>query len=136
MEGKANSQGVRFDLSDLNLGTWFEMEGGGRVCLRVCAGDDLRAIRKATSKKRADFRDGRRIVYDDVNEEMQNEMIWDHCIVSWENLLDKAGKPIPCTKETKNLLMGKSITFSSFVGECLKRLFPITESLAEELEKN
>jgi len=131
-----NNQGTRFDLADLNPGTWFEMGGGGRVCLRVCAGDDLRAIRKATVKKRAGFRNGTRIVYDDVDEDRQNEAIWDSCIVSWEKIFDKDGKPIPCTQEMKNLLMGKSIMFSSFIAASLKSLSAITEILVEELEKN
>ena len=37
----------KVDLKNLNPGTWFTMEGGGKVCLRLCAGDDYLAIRKA-----------------------------------------------------------------------------------------
>lgn len=121
-----------FDLKDLNPGTWFEIEGGGRVCLRVCAGGDLRAIRKQTVTTKAEFKDGRRITYEVTDEEKQNELLWDFCIVDWENLFDKEKKPIPCTKENKLLLMDKSIKFANFIGDCLKK---ITDTGAES-EKN
>ena len=46
---------MQVNLENLNPGTWFEMEDGGRICLRVCAGDDYRAIRKAATKKISDL---------------------------------------------------------------------------------
>lgn len=121
-------------------GVWFEMDGGGRVQLRTLTAEDLRAIKKATTKKRTEFKkvEGTpgRFEYEEVNDELQNEMFWDRVIVAWENLYDGKGGEIPCTKENKVLLVLKSIQFSKFVADSLKEL---SDAEAEEMgaaEKN
>jgi hypothetical protein len=121
-------------------GTWFEMEGGGRVQLRTLTADDLKAIRKATVKKRVEFKkvDGTpgRFEVEETDEEKQSEMFWDRVIVSWENLFDGKGEAIPCTKENKAILIMKSLKFSKFVGESLKVLQEQEAELEEAREKN
>ncbi|MDD3092339.1 MAG: hypothetical protein PHG80_11995 [Methanoregulaceae archaeon] len=121
-------------------GTWFEMEGGGRVQLRTLTADDLKAIRKATVKKRVEFKkvDGTpgRFEVEETDEEKQSEMFWDRVIVSWENLFDGKGEAIPCTKENKMLLIMRSLKFSKFVGESLKVLQEQEAELEEAREKN
>ena len=121
-------------------GTWFEMEGGGRVQLRTLTADDLKAIRKATVKKRVEFKkvDGTpgRFEVEETDEEKQNELFWDRVIVSWENLFDGKGEAIPCTKENKMLLIMRSLKFSKFVGESLKVLQEQEAELEEAREKN
>lgn len=126
----------KFNLSDLNPGTWMDLSIGGRVCLRVCAGDDLRAIRKECVKRKVEYRGDKRIVYEDVDEERQLDAIWEFCIRDWEDICDQDGTPIPCTREMKALFMGKSPDFARAVGECLQNLSEAERARAEEAEKN
>jgi len=132
---------MEFDLENLNAGNWFEMDNGGKICLRVCDGDALRNIRKKTVTKKVEYKkvDNRleRFVVEDANDDLQADMIWDYCIVNWENFFDKNKKPIPCTPENKKLLMGKSIQFAKFVSECLDKLREEIEGeKKEDPEKN
>jgi len=118
---------------------WFEMaEGGGRVQLRTISVSDFKAIQKQTVKKKVDFKkvDGTpgRFEYEAVDQDLQNELYWDAVIVSWENLVDKNEKPIPCNRETKTLLMTKSKKFLEFVVESLKALAE-DEAAVQESEK-
>lgn len=130
------------DLDKLNAGTWFTMEGGGEVCVRVCAGDDYLAIRDQVVKVRSEVvfdpktRIAQKIKEEHVNERELNALLWDFCIVDWRNLLDKAGQPIPCTREMKLLLMGKSPTFFRFISESLDKLREIETAEQEAREKN
>ena len=131
---------MQFDLENLNPGTKFffdeDDEKKGSVTLRVCAGDDLRAIRKQSSKKKVEYRRGQRIEYPDTNEEIENALLWEFCIVGWEGVLDAKGSSILPTKENKSLLMGKSPSFAKFVGDKLSILAELEETEKEELEKN
>jgi hypothetical protein len=137
------SKGVVFDIGgELNPGKPFEMEGGGKVWLRVCAGDDLRDIRKKTVKKKIEYKkvDGnmQRLSFEDIDEDLQSQMVWDFCIVKWENFFADAAKtiPIPCTTDNKLKLMGRSLVFSKFVGESLQTLRGTLESEEMVIEKN
>ena len=139
----AEETGVVFDISgELNPGTPFKMEGGATVWLRVCAGDDLRDIRKKTVTKKKEYKkvDGNlnRLTYEDVDDDLQSQLVWDFCIVKWENLFSDVAKkvPIPCTTENKLKLMGRSLIFSKFVGECLQELRGAVEAEEEIIEKN
>jgi len=131
---------MQFDLENLNPGTKFFFDDNdekkGSVTLRVCAGDDLRAIRKLSAKKKVEYRRGARIEYQDVNDEIENGLLWDFCIVNWEGVLNKHDELILCTKENKVLLMGKSPSFAKFVGDKLSILAELEEKEKEELEKN
>jgi len=128
--------GTIFCLENLNPGLWFEFENGGRVCLRICAGDDLRVIKKQSTKNKIEYRSGQRISYTVTDEDLENSLLWDFCIVNWENFFDANKNPIPCTPDTKNLLMGKSIKFSRFISECLETLTAVEKDSEEKSEKN
>jgi hypothetical protein len=130
------SEGVLFNLNDLNPGTWFDYENGSRVCLRVCAVDDTKNIRKQTTKKKIEFKNNQRVIYDEVNEELESQLVWDFCIVDWEKFFDSRGNSIPCNKEMKLLLMGKSLKFSNFVNEKIKILADLVSENAEDEIKN
>jgi hypothetical protein len=127
---------------DLNEapGAWFDMEGGGRIQLRSVPPDAMRAIRKQTVKKRVDYPivagQPRRFEYEELDEDLQNELLWDYVIVAWENLFDRDGKPIPCTRENKVLAMNRSKVFSTFFNECLKKLLEDEAAVVEEASKN
>ena len=130
------------DLDNLNAGTWFPLDGGGQVCIRVCAGDEYQAIRKqAVTSKREIYVDPKsrqaQIVREEiVDDQLLSSLLWDFCIVEWKNLLDARQQPIPCTKEMKLLLMGRSPRFFTFVSECLDKLREAEKGEAEALQKN
>jgi len=121
-------------------GTWFDLEGGGRVQLRTIAADALRKIKKQVTKRRAEIKriDGAigRVEWEEVDEDLQNELFWDAAILDWENLIDGKGNPIPCTPENKALLMLKSLKFARFVADGLKALSDAEIEEAEAAEKN
>ncbi len=125
---------------DEPVGKWFEMDGGGRVQLRTLTADILKVIRKQTVKKRVDFKkiEGTpvRLEYEEVNDDLQNELFWEQIIIAWENLFDGKGNEIPCTKENKIALMTKSIKFARFVSDSLKTLAEDEAMEAEASEKN
>ena len=116
-----------FNMAELNPGTWFDVEGGGRISLRICGSDKLREIRKLTVKKKVEYKQGNRFVFEETNEDMQGRLIWDYCIVDWENFFDADGKPIPCNIDTKNALMGNSPFFSKMVTGYLSKLADMEE---------
>lgn len=124
-----------FDVNNLNPGVWFDKEDM-KIKLRLCAGDDLRKIDKQTTKKQVEYKRGQRFEYVDINEDLRNEVIWDFCIVEWKNVMDKHGNEIPCTRANKVLLMGQSIAFASFVGDCLEKLTKDEEKRIEEEHEN
>lgn len=129
---------MKFDLDDLNPPVWFEMPGdsGGKLAVRVCAGEDLERIRKKTVKKRSEYRRGQRFEFTETDEAKENELIWDHCIVDWSGLLDKNDKKIKCSTENKILLMRKSAFFSGFLAKCLETLSQDMAGHIESAEKN
>jgi hypothetical protein len=130
------------DLEKLNAGTWFPLEGGGQICVRVCAGDDYAAIRAQAVKIKKELvfdpltRQPTKVREEIVDEALQNVLLWDFCIVDWEGLLNTDEQPVPCTKEMKMRLMGKSPTFSKHVFECLEKLRAVEETEAEGQAKN
>ena len=121
-------------------GVWFGMEGGGRVQLKVLSRDEWRAILARTVTRTPEYAklDGKweRFEVNKVDEELQNELFWDALIVAWEGLFDGKGAEIPCTKETKALLMLTQPAFAKFVGECIDALAKGEAARAEALEKN
>lgn len=129
--------GVIFDLENLNPGIWidYDEEGKAQVCIRICAGDDLKYIRKKTVKKKIEYKNGQRFEFEETNEDLFRELLWDFCIVDWKGFIGKDGKEIECTKENKLLLMGKSIEFAKFLGEALEKVGQENREAIEAEEK-
>ena len=121
-------------------GIWFEMEGGGRIQLKPMTADTMKTIRKQTVEKKAEYKkvDGKaeRFEFESVNEDLQNELFWDHIIVGWEKLFDSKNVVIPCTKENKLLLMSRSAKFANFISESLKKINDDEVKEAETTLKN
>lgn len=130
-----------FDLSE-NEGVWFEMEGGGRVQLRIPGFRDWQRIRKATVRKEP-------FVYEQkekppilmereiTDEDGQLEMIWDVSIVSWEKLFDANENPMPCNKDMKIFLLTmEDPTFRDYYNEKIKFLTEAKAAQKEQAEKN
>jgi hypothetical protein len=131
---------TKFNLKDLNPGTWFDFNEddpkSGRICLRVLNEEAKENIRKTTVKRVETFKKGQRFIDYDVNEKLNSEMTWDYVIVSWERLEDNDDQPIECTVENKSKLMRESIDFARFVGECLEKLSEMTEQRKADAAKN
>ena len=128
---------MKFDLNDLNPGAWFTFpEGDGKVCLRVCDIDVLDEIRKQTVVKGVEYKKGQRFEFHNDNPGLERELTYDYCIMDWKNINDANGKPIPCDRKMKKLLMGKSVEFSSFIVECLSKLNEFDAASKKERAKN
>ena len=128
---------MKFDLDNLNPGTRFDFpDSKAWVCLRTCAGDDLKAIHKQSRKKRIEYKRGQRFEYQQIDEKLESKLLWDFCITDWGELFDAQGKSIPCNTKMKILLMGKSVVFSSFVAERLDILNQAEAQDEEKREKN
>jgi hypothetical protein len=123
------------------VGTWFEHDDGWKVSLRICSLDELKRIRKQTVKEKFTFKrlDGApyRVKWDETDEEAQSSMIWDYCIVDWQEMYDKDGEtPLALTAENKMMLMNKSAKFAKFVTDSMTKLNELQEQGKEESEKN
>ena len=124
---------MKFDLENLNPGTWFyfvdeddgtvsELTAG--VCLRIAPPAEVRRITAACEKKGktpdlAKF----------------DRLLWDYCIVDWQGIEDANGESIECTPDSKVALMGGAPDFSRFVSEKLAELRE-TQLSERDLEKN
>lgn len=133
------TKGNVFDIED-KPGVWFDMDGGGRVKLKNIGIDEYLDILDKTTKKVPFVKevDGKQRVftYEEENERLRAILANDVAIQDWENLLDKNGKPIPCTKENKTLLMIKSSVFRDFCNEKLKILAEAEAEHEKAAEKN
>ncbi len=126
---------MKFDTK--NDGTWFwfgDDEKNGGVCLRVCAGEDVRRLERLTTKPGKEYKRGNRYEYKIVDNKKYDELLWDFCVVDWRKV-DIDGKVnVECTRENKMILMSKSVEFASFVGRCMETLGD-TENAEEEAEE-
>jgi hypothetical protein len=128
-----------FDL-DEKPGSWFEMEGGGRIQLKPLSAPAWKAIRAKSVKLVSEYQklDGKweRFEVEKKDDDLQNTLFWDAVIISWSGLFDGKGNEIPCTAENKALLMLTQPKFSRFIGECIEALNKDESARAEALEKN
>lgn len=108
----------------------------GFVELRTLTFEKITEIRKKTVKKRVEFKRQQRYEVEEVNERLRDELTWDYCIGDWSQVLDDQGQEIENTKENKLMLMGKSVAFSSFVGQNLEDIGGAQEKLKEAETKN
>jgi len=131
---------MKFDMNNLNPGTWFyfddEKPEEGRVCLRVCNGEILDQIDRETVSRKVEYRKHQRYETEDVDDKKRDLLMWDYVIVDWENLCDANGKEIPCTAENKAKLMTGSPFFFQFVSDCVDRLNAEQAAIREQEEKN
>jgi hypothetical protein len=130
---------MRFNLDDLNPAAWFDVpddSDNGRVQIRTCAGSDLEAIAKESTRKRVEYKKSQRFEFVDTDEDKYQRLLWDHCLVDWKNIFDGAGKKIPCTTDNKLLLMKNSISFANLIGDCLETINEDSRIFTEVAEKN
>ncbi len=128
---------MKFDLSDLNPGVWFQFkDDNAAVCLKALSISDSQKMREQYTKIRYEYRGGESIAIEDIDEKLKFELIADICIVDWKNIIDAEEKIIPCNKDMKILLMSKSIKFANFVTKNLNTLNILREKQAEAERKN
>ena len=125
-----------FDLDNLNPGTWFDLPGGGKICLRILPLDDAFKISKEITKKRVEYKQGQRFEVEDVDEHRNLALTWDYIILDWEGVKSKDGKEIPCTTEMKARLMGGSPSFGKVVRDFVNHLNELEATEQEAEAKN
>lgn len=153
---------MRFDLEN-STGEWFRFfesevkengdvkyldpaEDAGKVCLRIADPETLEKIQAQTRKKKeAEFvlnpksRQMERVMFTpeqtSAQEKLERELLWDHVIVDWKNLLDVKNQQIPCTLENKMRLMNNP-QFARFIGRCLQLISGAMAESKEASEKN
>lgn len=132
------------DLEDKDITGTFELQGGGKVHLRLLTANDLKEMHVACFRKRADYplvgegKDARyqRFEYEEFDAEKFTAMGHVRNIVGWEDIYDRNEKPIPVTPENKNLLMERVPSFAEAVREGNKVLKAREKEQTEALEKN
>ena len=119
---------------------WFDLEGGGRLCLRPLTIEDWKDIEKKTVQKKEVFKivsgQMQRVAWKEADEDKQNELFWDKAIVDWKDFYDAKNNPIPCNRKTKLLLLTKSPEFLKQLTECLQKMNEEEEKRQEAIEKN
>ena len=152
---------MRFDLSNEAQGEWFSFfgseikengevryldpeEGAGKICLRIADPEVIEKIQAQTRKKSAEFalnprtRQMERVSFYEqtpTQEKKERELIWDHAIVDWKDILDRDGEQIPCTLGNKLKLMNNP-QFARFVGRCLQLITGANAQTSEAEGKN
>lgn len=128
---------MRFDLENLNPGTWFYFEGSETegICVRPLSEDALTEIRSKVVTKKTEFKRGQRFETEKVDKVKDREMTIDFCLVDW-NVLDKKGKAIPLTCDNKVKMVMGSPAFSVFFTESLQAANAMAQEDEEESVKN
>jgi hypothetical protein len=128
-----------FDLEEPK-GVWFDLEGGGRIQLRLPTVDLFRSIRKQVTKQNVEYKriEGKaeRFEVDVTNEDEQTALFWDYIILTWEKFFDGNHNEIPCTKDNKIMLITRAAWFAKFLNDCLDKLRKDEEAKIEDLQKN
>lgn len=132
--------GTKFSLTDPNPGTWFPFDEddpeSGSVCVRVLNTAKRREIRKKAVKKRVEYKHGQRYEFEEADDGLYSELLWDYVIVDWCKLEDENGNPIECTTENKALLMRENVGFAMFINQCTEIVSDNAEQRAKAIEKN
>jgi hypothetical protein len=96
---------------------------------------ELRNLRKVTVTRKAEYHKGRRYDYEEVDENLMFETLWDYQISAW-HIFDSDGKGVQCNKGNKLLLMDNCREFFDFVTECMDKLGEDNQQRQEIEEKN
>jgi len=100
---------------DVAEGVWCKYAPGVSLKLRPLSQSDIRQLRKKVTETRLE--NGREIEFvdpDRVDEETHRTIIYD-----WKGIVDKKGKPLPCTPENAQLVLGQINALSAWaVGKC------------------
>lgn len=118
----------------------FELEGGGKLHLRLPPNEELTAIRERHTHKTVEypFLNGK---YHHVDNQTFDEKGWwaetlDKTIVGWDDCFDRNQKPIPVTKENKSILFEVSLDFIKAYTAGMDTLRKARAAKWEAAEKN
>lgn len=129
-----------FSLKDPNPGIWFKFDEtdpeSGEISIRAVNQAKRKEIHNATVKRKVEYKHGQRFEYQDADDDLFSEMLWDYVIADWTGLEDDDGKPIPCTKENKIFLMMNNVGFATFLGQCMETVNQDIEERMGAAEKN
>lgn len=121
-----------------NTGTWFyfdpEHPESGGVCLRLLTAEKTKSIEKMVTTVEKIMVEGQLAEKKKVNEKLESELIFDYCIVDW-NEVQIDGQKAECTIANKARIM-KSIDFARFVNQSLKVLAASNKAIQEVVLKN
>lgn len=126
------------NLKDLNPSVRFHYpddDGEEWIELRTMPMNELRNLRKKAVTRKAEYHKGRRYDYEDVDENLMFETLWDYQISDWY-IFDSDGKEVKCNKENKLLLMDNCREFFDFVTDCMDKIDKDNIERREIEEKN
>lgn len=93
----------------------------GSITLRVATAEESMRIDKIVTSKVWKRKAGQSVEIVERDEKLSIKLLYDFCIISWENLqID--GQESECNKESKYKLMMNHPAFSSFVSKCIDEL--------------
>lgn len=132
--------GTKFSIKDPNPGVWFKFDDNdpesGEIRIRSINHDRRQEIQRKCIKKKVEYKHGQRFEYQDTDDDLFSQMIWDYSIAEWAKLEDDDGKELPCDLDTKVFLMKNNVGFAQFVGQCLDQLNDDEENRVARLKKN
>ena len=115
---------------------WVEYNEDVKFKLRALDRKTMSELRKkATKKKYTATPSGRQIV-EEVDDELFDALVFDHIISGWEGIVDEEGKPLPCTKENKLMLVNSAPTLANWLLDEAMALFETLSRKKEEELKN
>lgn len=127
---------MKFDFGNLNPGTWFDLDGGGRICLRSLSTEEAIAISKKTTKTKVEYKAGQRFSFEETDDDKQFSLMWDAVIIAWEGVETADGKELECNTENKLKLMKKSPVFARMIRGFAEKLTELDAAEKEEEVKN
>ena len=139
---------MKFKTEKANEGQWFPFVEGdneqGGIYLRLLTPDAIRDIRKKSRKKRHKLlkEEGRPnmpaqpVLVEDIDEELEEELIWDYSITGWKNLQGDDDEDLEPTAKNKARLMANNLNFVNFVRRCQDQLREATKKYTEEEKGN
>ncbi|HDM78814.1 MAG TPA: hypothetical protein ENG51_20485 [Deltaproteobacteria bacterium] len=123
---------LNVDNKVFNEGVWCEYEEGARFRIRPLTPKKYRELRNRCTSHQ--WKRGQLV--EKVDEDKLNEMVNDWIIADWEGIVDATGKPIPCTKENKQVLLDNFTEIAAFVNDMALKVAEQAAKSREEEKKN
>ena len=131
---------MKVNMKNLNSGEWFFFDDkkpdDGRINIRILSHGKLAEVREKAFKTKREWHGSVKREWTETDDSVRDRIVWDYCIVDWENLEDEDGNPIECNTDNKLLLMNNQPRFAALVENCLNRLNEQEQIYRDYLEKN
>ena len=116
-----------------DAGDWFPLEQAEKVKIKIrkLKPKDLKFMRKQAMQRK--FTNGH--IGQTFDNESFGNMILDKSVVDWEGI-EMDGKPLPCTKENKELLNDNWAAFSGLWNKVVAEILADDYMFMEELQGN